>query len=251
MPDPILLVEGLVAGYIADVDIVRGVDIVVHAGEIVTVVGPNGAGKSTVLKAISGLLRPRAGTVAFAGEMIHGVRPHRIARAGLGYVPQRANVFASMTVEDNLDLGAMPFSVDARRQKNEAYDLFPRLRERRRQYAGTLSGGERQMLAIARSLMGQPRLLLLDEPSAGVAPMLVDLIFEKTMEINERGTTILMVEQNARRALAISHRGYVLDLGSNRYTGTGSELLEDPRVVDLYLGGTARLDRAATTEEPA
>jgi ABC-type branched-subunit amino acid transport system ATPase component len=235
--EPVLRVDGLVAGYVAEVDILSGVDLAVHEGEIVTVIGPNGAGKSTLLKAICGLLRPRAGTIFRGGEQIDGLAAHRIARSGVGYVPQRANVFASMTIDENLDLGAIPFRhVDAGRRRDVVFDLFPRLAERRRQAAGTL--------AIGKTLMADPAVLLLDEPSAGVAPMLVELIFQKALEINAAGTTILMVEQNARRALALSHRGYVLDLGKNRYEGTGRELLGDPRVAELYLGSPA-----ATTEE--
>ncbi len=243
MTEPVLRVEGLVAGYVAEVDILSGVDLSVYPGEIVTVVGPNGAGKSTLMKAICGLLRPREGAVFRGEKRIDGLRPHTIARSGVGYVPQRSNVFTSMTIDENLDLGALPFpGVDTSRRRSEIFDLFPRLSERRRQHAGTLSGGERQMLAIAKTLMAEPTILLLDEPSAGVAPLLVDLIFDKALEINAAGTTILIVEQNARRALALSHRGYVLDLGRNRFEGTGEELLHDSRVVDLYLGGTARID---------
>ncbi len=241
--DEIMQVEGLVAGYVAEVDVLTGVTLTVSKGEIVTVVGPNGAGKSTLIKAICGVVRPRAGSISLGQERIDGLPPHTIARKGLGYVPQRRNVFASMTVDENLDLGALPFpAVDARERRGEIFDLFPRLRDRRRQNAGTLSGGERQMLAIAKTLMSEPTILLLDEPSAGVAPMMVDLMFEKVVEINERGTTILMVEQNARRSLALSHRGYVLDLGKNRYEGTSRDLLNDERVAELYLGGPERLE---------
>jgi neutral amino acid transport system ATP-binding protein len=243
MAEPVLRVENLVAGYVAEVDILTGVGLTVYPGEIVTVIGPNGAGKSTLIKTICGLLRPREGAIYRGERRIDGLATHAIARSGVGYVPQRGNVFTTMTIDENLDLGALPFPhVDARERRAEIFDLFPRLRDRRRQYAGTLSGGERQMLAIAKTLMAEPTILLLDEPSAGVAPLLVDLIFEKALEVNERGTTILLVEQNARRALALSHRGYVLDLGRNRFEGTGKELLHDPRVVDLYLGGSARID---------
>lgn len=245
MAEALLRIEGLVAGYVPEVDILAGVDLSVFPGEIVTVVGPNGAGKSTLMKAVCGILRPRQGAIYRGGQRIDSLRSSAIARSGVGYVPQRSNVFRSMTVEENLELGALPFrKVDVRARKSEIFELFPRLGDRRRQCAGTLSGGERQMLAIAKTLMPEPSILLLDEPSAGVAPLLVDLIFEKAVEINRAGTAILMVEQNARRALALSHRGYVLDLGRNRFEGTGEELLHDPRVVDLYLGGAARIDRA-------
>lgn len=241
----VLATEGLVAGYVPEVDILRGVDVTVRDSEIVTIVGPNGAGKSTLIKAICGLVPPRAGRILLRGRDVTGAKPHRLAREGIGYVPQLANVFASMTVEENLEMGAIPFAgVDVAARKAAMLSLFPQLAERARQRAGALSGGERQMVAIARTLMPEPRILLLDEPSAGVAPMLVDLLFEKVAEVNRAGVSVLVVEQNARRALAMSHRGYVLDLGTSRFTGTGRELLEDPRVVDLYLGGGARIDGA-------
>jgi neutral amino acid transport system ATP-binding protein len=240
MPDAVLQTEGLVAGYVPEVDILHGVDVRVEAGEIVTVVGPNGAGKSTLIRAVIGLLRPREGSVLFRGEPITGLRPHKIVAQGIGYVAQRDNVFPSMSVEENLELGARSADADV----SAMWELFPRLRERRRQQAGTLSGGERQMLAMARALIAQPELLLLDEPSAGLSPQFVEVIFEKIAEINARGVPILMVEQNARRALAMSSRGYVLDLGRNRFEGSGDELLHDPKVVDLYLGGASRVDVA-------
>jgi ABC-type branched-subunit amino acid transport system ATPase component len=240
MPDAVLRTEGLVAGYVPEVDILHGVDVRVEAGEIVTVVGPNGAGKSTLIRAVIGLLRPREGRVVLRGEDITGLRPHTVVAKGVGYVAQRDNVFATMSVEENLELGARSADADV----PAMWELFPRLRERRRQQAGTLSGGERQMLAMARALVAQPDLLLLDEPSAGLSPQFVDVIFEKIAEINARGVPILMVEQNARRALAMSSRGYVLDLGRNRFEGRGYELLHDPKVVDLYLGGASRVDVA-------
>jgi ABC-type branched-subunit amino acid transport system ATPase component len=240
MPDAVLRTEGLVAGYVPEVDILHGVDVRVEAGEIVTVVGPNGAGKSTLIRAVIGLLRPREGRVVLRGEDITGLRPHTVVAKGVGYVAQRDNVFATMSVEENLELGARSADADV----PAMWELFPRLRERRRQQAGTLSGGERQMLAMARALVAQPDLLLLDEPSAGLSPQFVDVIFEKIAEINARGVPILMVEQNARRALAMSSRGYVLDLGRNRFEGSGYELLHDPKVVDLYLGGASRVDVA-------
>jgi len=239
---PVLETRGLVAGYVPEVDILHSVDLRVLPGELVTIVGPNGAGKSTLIRAVVGLLRPRAGTILLAGDDITGVRANRVVARGVGYVAQRENVFASMSVEENLELGAGARAAVARERLPRIFDLFPRLKERRRQQAGTLSGGERQMLAMARALIAEPKLLLLDEPSAGLSPILVDVIFEKIAEIGAAGIPILMVEQNARRALGMSHRGYVLDLGRNRFEGTGPELLHDPKVVDLYLGGTGRID---------
>jgi ABC-type branched-subunit amino acid transport system ATPase component len=242
---PVLRVRGLVAGYVPEVDVLRGVDVDVRAGEMVTIVGPNGAGKSTLVKAIVGLLTPRAGTVELRGEAIGGEKPHRIAAKGVGYVPQRDNVFATMSVEENLELGLLPRRRDSGETLHGVLELFPVLAARRRQPAGTLSGGERQMLAMARTLVAEPHVLLLDEPSAGLSPILADATFEKIAEIKARGTTIMLVEQNARRALSMSHRGYVLDLGQNRFEGAGDELLRDPKVVDLYLGGRGRIDATA------
>jgi ABC-type branched-subunit amino acid transport system ATPase component len=233
-----LRATGLVAGYVPEVDILTGVDAVVHESEIVTIVGPNGAGKSTLLKCMFGLLPPRSGRVVLRDEDITGHRPHTITRRGMSYVPQLDNVFPSLSVEENLELGALAGrDGDARERMDAIYELFPRLAERRRQAAGTMSGGERQMVAMARALMPGPEVLLLDEPSAGLAPAFVDAIFEQVLDVNRVGVTVLMVEQNARRALAMSHRGYVLDLGSNRFEGPGRELLEDPKVAELYLGG--------------
>jgi neutral amino acid transport system ATP-binding protein len=239
---PVFSVEALVAGYFSDVPILDGVDVAVRPGEMVTIVGPNGAGKSTLVKAAIGLLRPWSGRVRLRGEDITGRRPHTIVSRGVGYVAQRQNVFPTMTVAENLELGALALREDKPRSPNDTFELFPRLHERRRQLAGTLSGGERQMLALARALTAQPDVLLLDEPSAGLAPMARDLIFEKIGEINATGVAILMVEQNARRALAMSHRGYVLDTGRNRFEGPGRELLADPKVAQLYLGGGGRLE---------
>jgi len=242
---PVLRAEGLVAGYVPEVDILSGVNAEVREGEIVTIVGPNGAGKSTLIKCVFGLLPPRAGRVLLRDEDITGERPHVITRRGMSYVPQLDNVFPTLTVEENLEMGAIAARGTDRGERMAAmYDLFPRLAERRRQPAGTMSGGERQMVAMARALMPNPTVLLLDEPSAGLAPAFVDAIFDQVLEVNRVGVTVLMVEQNARRALAMSHRGYVLDLGSNRFEGPGRELLEDPKVAELYLGG-ARLDRGA------
>ena len=239
----VLRTVGLVAGYVAEVDILGGVDVEVRDGEIVTVVGPNGAGKSTLIKTIFGLLKPREGRVELRDEDISGEKPHNITRRGMSYVPQLDNVFPSLTVEENLVIGALARPGTDRGERIAAmYDLFPRLGERRRQAAGTMSGGERQMVAMARALVPEPDVLLLDEPSAGLAPAFVDTIFEKIEDINATGVTIMMVEQNARRALRMSDRGYVLDLGRNRFHGAGQELLDDPKVAELYLGGTARID---------
>jgi neutral amino acid transport system ATP-binding protein len=248
--ETVLKTEDVVAGYTPEVDILTGVDIEVHEGEIVTIVGPNGAGKSTLMKAIFGLVLPREGRIELRGEDITGSAPHTVTRKGVSYVSQLDNVFPSLTVEENLELGAIAGggdSVDERMQR--MFELFPRCFERRRQAAGTMSGGERQMVAMARALMPDPQVLLLDEPSAGLAPAFVNAIFEKVLDINRAGVTLLMVEQNARRALSMSDRGYVLDLGQNRFQGPGRELIEDPKVADLYLGGAARVDRLEEAQE--
>ncbi len=248
----ILATEGIVAGYVSEVNILEDVSISVAEGEIVTIIGPNGAGKSTLIKTIFGLIRPRAGRVLFRGEDITAEKPHVCTRRGLSYVPQLENVFKSLTVEENLEVGSLDRSKTTD-QMDRMYELFPRLGERRRQAAGTMSGGERQMLAMGRALMPDPQLLLLDEPSAGLAPAFVQATFEQIENVNDSGVTIVMVEQNARRALSMSDRGYVLDVGTNRFEGPGRQLLEDPKVAELYLGGTARLERAekeAAAEEP-
>jgi len=237
----LLVTEDLVAGYVPGVDILDGVSLSVGEGEIATVVGPNGAGKSTLIRTIFGLLRPRRGRVTLRGEDLTGLEPHSITRRGMSYVPQLDNVFPSLSVEENLEMGSLERS-RTRERIGRMYELFPRLGERRSQAAGTMSGGERQMLAMARALMPKPRVLLLDEPSAGLAPAFVETIFEQVRTINEAGVTVVMVEQNARRALAMSDRGYVLDLGRNRFQGAGRDLLEDHKVAELYLGGTARID---------
>jgi len=232
----VLETKELVAGYSADVDILSGISIAVGEGEIVTVVGPNGAGKSTLMKTVIGLVVPRAGRILLRGSDIAGRRPHEIVRLGLGYVPQRENVFKNMNVVENLELGAGAQARPAVAARiEELLRLFPRLAQRRKQAVGTMSGGERQMVAMARALMPKPDILLLDEPSAGLAPMFVQAMFEQVAEVNAAGVSILMVEQNARAALALSHRGYVLDLGRNCFEGPGRQLLEDPRLTELYL----------------
>ena len=238
----VLWADDVVAGYIPEVDILNGVSLAVNEGEIVTVIGPNGAGKSTLIKTIFGLLTPRSGRIELRGDDITGRKPHDITRSGMSYVPQLDNVFPSLTVDENLEMGSLDTS-RTRERIDHMYELFPRLGERQDQVLGTMSGGERQMVAMARALMPDPQVLLLDEPSAGLAPAFVDAIFDKIEEVNRTGVTLVMVEQNARRALGMSHRGYVLDVGTNRFQGTGRDLLTDPKVAQLYLGGTARVDR--------
>lgn len=244
----VLDAEDLVAGYVPEVDILNGVSLEVKEGEVVTVIGPNGAGKSTLIKTIFGLLPPRRGRVRLRDEEITGRKPHDITRSRMSYVPQLDNVFPSLSVTENLEMGSLDSS-RTQQQIERMFELFPRLGERTEQVVGTMSGGERQMVAMARALMPDPQVLLLDEPSAGLAPAFVDAIFDKVEEINRTGVTIVMVEQNARRALGMSSRGYVLDVGTNRFQGTGRELLEDPKVAELYLGGTARVDRPEGEDE--
>ncbi|PXX95582.1 ABC transporter ATP-binding protein [Halomonas sp. LBP4] len=234
---PLLKAEGVTAGY-GDMEILHEVDLEVEAGEIVSLIGPNGAGKSTLMKTIFGLLHPKSGSITYRDKPIHGRKPHEIVTLGLCYVPQVANVFVTLTVEENLDMGA--YLLDEREippRRERVYELFPRLRERRRQRAGKMSGGERQMVAMGSALMLEPDLLLLDEPSAGLSPKLVDEIFDNIRRINAAGLAVLMVEQNARKSLQMANRGYVLANGENRYDGTGQELLADPDVARLYLGG--------------
>jgi ABC-type branched-subunit amino acid transport system ATPase component len=232
----ILTVESLDAGY-EDVPVLHAVGLEVPRGGVVCVIGPNGAGKSTLLKAVYGLLRPSGGTVRFEGEDITGLRPHELTRRGLNYVPQLDNVFPTMSVRENLEVGAAVLGRERRDACERVLGTFPTLAGRRRQRAGTLSGGQRKLLALARALVSRPSLLLLDEPSAGLSPLAMDEVFAKLEEINGLGVSLVLVEQNARRSLALSDRGYVLDMGRNRYEGTGAELLHDPKVVDLYLGG--------------
>lgn len=233
--EALLTVEDLRAGY-GEVDIVQGASLRVAPGELVVIVGPNGAGKSTLLKAIFGLVRPRGGRVAFAGHDITASAPEATARLGLGYVPQVANVFPTLDVRENLELGGYLRRDGARERMEALLRDFPRLRERLHQRAGLLSGGERQMLALAKALMLDPRLLLLDEPSAGLAPAIVDEVFAKVRQVRAEGVAVLMVEQKARKALAQADRGYVLDQGQNRFEGPGPELLANPDVGRLYLG---------------
>jgi branched-chain amino acid transport system ATP-binding protein len=232
----------LVAGYLPGVDVLNGCSFDVGDREIVGIIGPNGAGKSTLVKAVFGLVSIRKGTVSLYDDDITKCAPHDLVKRGVGYVPQMRNVFGTLTVEDNLRMGSYlrPRAFHARR--DEIVALLPRLAVKLRQRAGSLSGGERQMLAMARALMMEPAVLLLDEPSAGLSPMMQDDVFDRIVGVNAAGVSVLMVEQNARRCLEIAHRGYVLDQGRNAYTGTGAELLNDEKVVELYLGTLARAE---------
>ena len=237
MSDALLTVRGLDVYYGA-VHALKGVDLEVRAGEIVTLIGANGAGKSTLLRTISGLVRPRGGTMTFDGRDLSRIPPHDIVVAGISHAPEGRAVFANLTVEDNLTLGAYRrHDPQVGADMEKMYALFPRLSERKKQPAGTMSGGEQQMLAIARALMSRPRLLLLDEPSLGLAPLLVADIFRTIVEINREGTTILLVEQNANQALKVAHRGYVLETGKVALADDAANLLANPAVKEAYLGG--------------
>ncbi len=238
MSTPLLSAYRITAGY-GNLDILHEVSLAVSVGEIVSVIGPNGAGKSTAFKAIVGFLQPKSGRVVFNGEEITGLRPDLVLRRGLAYVPQGRLVFPQMTVLENLEMGAyiVPESRKVAAALETVYALFPVLFERRRQKAGTMSGGEQQMVAIGRALMTSPRLVLLDEPSLGLSPKFVTLIFGTLVEMKRAGYTLMLVEQNAVRALTIADRGYVLELGRNRFEGAGTALLADPEVKRLYLGG--------------
>ncbi len=233
---PLLEVQDLAAGY-GDADVLHGLSLQVGDGELVAVIGPNGAGKSTLLKALAGLVPPRAGRIALRGADITGAGTRRIVASGLCYVPQEANVFASLSVWENLTIGAWTAPGALAERARAVVELFPVLAERRRARAGTLSGGERQMLAMAMALLVEPRLLLLDEPSAGLAPALQRHVFDLIREINGRGLAILLVEQNARESLALCQRAYVLAMGRVRAEGPGPALRDDPEIRRLYLGG--------------
>jgi neutral amino acid transport system ATP-binding protein len=235
---PLLEVENVHAGYVKDLDILQGVNFRVYPGELVAVIGPNGAGKSTLAKTIFGLLTPHTGSMMFDDKSIVGLKSDQIVQQGMCYVPQISNVFRSLTVEENLEMGAFVLDQPIQPLKDEIFTRFPKLAERRNQRAGTLSGGERQMLAMGRALMLKPKLLLLDEPSAALSPLLVESVFEQIREINRTGTAIVLVEQNARRALEMADRGYVLEAGRDRFEGRGIDLLNDPKVGELYLGAT-------------
>lgn len=223
-----------------NVEVLHGINLTVEEGEIVTILGANGAGKSTTLLSISGLVRPSQGTVLFAGKPLHRLAAHQVVRERISHSPEGRRVFGTLSVQENINLGAFTIKDKGRvaRSRKWIYELFPRLEERKHQLAGTLSGGEQQMLAIGRALMSDPRVLLLDEPSLGLAPLLVKAIFQTIREINAAGVTVVLVEQNAKAALRLAHRGYVLEVGHVIVSGKASELLSNPEVLDAYLGGS-------------
>jgi len=236
MNKTILECNAVAAGYVKGLNILQGVDLVVYENEIVSIIGPNGAGKSTLLKAIMGLINISGGRFFIEGQEKTNLATHKIVNLGVGYVPQVANVFPSLTIEENLEIGSWSLKTSKKKALEKIYEDFEILKDRKRDKAGNLSGGQRQILALARALITSPQILLLDEPSAGLSPVAINEVFSKVKEINESGVAILLVEQNAKRALSFSDRGYVLDQGRNAYQGSGEELLNDPRVIDLYLG---------------
>ncbi|MEO1732951.1 MAG: ABC transporter ATP-binding protein [Pseudomonadota bacterium] len=235
--DAFLIGDTMTGGYGAGPDILHDCTIAVNPGEIAVIVGPNGAGKSTAMKAVFGMLDVRQGSVRLDGEDITGLTPQARVVKGMGFVPQTQNIFTSMTVEENLEMGAFIRQDDFSDTMTQVYDLFPILKEKRDQPAGELSGGQRQQVAVGRALMTQPKVLMLDEPTAGVSPIVMDELFDRIIEVSRTGIPILMVEQNARQALEIADKGYVLVQGRNAYTGTGKELLADPEVRKSFLGG--------------
>ena len=228
--------NGIAAGYVKGLNILQGIDMIINEKEIVSIIGPNGAGKSTLLKAIMGIINISGGRFFIDGVEKTNTPTHQIVKEGVGYVPQVENVFPSLTIEENLEIGSWSIDTSIKQSISKIFDDFPMLKERRKDKAGNLSGGQRQILALARALATSPKILLLDEPSAGLSPVAIKEVFEIVKEINSRGVAILLIEQNATRALNFSDRGYVLDQGRNAYQGKGQELLDDPRVVDLYLG---------------
>lgn len=238
--EPVLTAKNLVAGYLPGVNILNGCDLDCYPGELIGIIGPNGAGKSTLLKALFGLVSIREGSVSLQGEDITNLKANKLVQAGVGFVPQTNNVFPSLSIEENLQMGLYLRPKKFAERLEVIYDLFPVLGQRRNQRAGSLSGGERQSVAMARALMMDPKVLLLDEPSAGLSPVRQDETFIRTRRINKAGVSIIMVEQNARRCLQICDRGYVLDQGRNAYSGTGRELADDPKVIELYLGTLAK-----------
>jgi branched-chain amino acid transport system ATP-binding protein len=236
MADPFLIGENMTGGY-GPVDILHNCTIAVERGQIAVIVGPNGAGKSTAMKAVFGMLNLRGGRVLLDGEDITKLSPQARVRKGMGFVPQTSNIFTSMTVEENLEMGAFIRTDEIKDTMAQIYDLFPILKQKRLQAAGELSGGQRQQVAVGRALMTQPKVLMLDEPTAGVSPIVMDELFDRIIEVARTGISILMVEQNARQALDIADKGYVLVQGANRFTDTGQALLADPDVRRSFLGG--------------
>ena len=236
----LLRADEVVAGYVPGVNILNGCDFYVNDGELVGIIGPNGAGKSTLLKAIFGLIKVSTGSITLRGEEITGYKANKLVAKGVGFVPQTNNVFPSLTIEENLQMGVYQSPKKFKQSFEFVTGLFPALGDRRAQRAGSLSGGERQMVAMGRALMMEPSVLLLDEPSAGLSPALQDEVFVRTRQINRAGVSVIMVEQNARRCLQICDRGYVLDQGRNAYTASGKDLANDPKVIELYLGTLAQ-----------
>ncbi|WP_226621464.1 ABC transporter ATP-binding protein [Alloyangia pacifica] len=234
---PFLIGDAMTGGYGKGADILHGCTIAVERGEIAVIVGPNGAGKSTAMKAVFGMLDLRAGAVRLDGEDITALSPQDRVKRGMGFVPQVRNIFPSMSVEENLEMGAFIRKDDFRETMEQVYGLFPILKDKRKQAAGELSGGQRQQVAVGRALMTRPKVLMLDEPTAGVSPIVMDELFDRILEVARTGIPILMVEQNARQALEIADKGYVLVQGANAFTGTGKELLADPDVRRSFLGG--------------
>ena len=237
MSEPYLIGESMTGGYGGGGDILHGCTVAAERGEISVIVGPNGAGKSTAMKALFGMLELRSGSVRLDGDDIGALSPQQRVARGMGFVPQTSNVFPSMSVEENLEMGAYLRTDDIRATMDEVFELFPILADKRRQAAGELSGGQRQQVAVGRALMTRPKVLMLDEPTAGVSPVVMDELFERILDVAATGLPVLMVEQNARQALAIADRGYVLVQGANAFDGTGAELLADPDVRRSFLGG--------------
>ena len=237
MAEPFLIGDAMSGGYGSGPDILHDCTVAVDKGQIAVIVGPNGAGKSTAMKAVFGMLNVRQGAVRLNGEDITGLTPQARVAKGMGFVPQTSNIFTSLTVEENLEMGAFLRRDDIQTTMEQVYDLFPILRDKRYQKAGELSGGQRQQVAVGRALMTEPQVLMLDEPTAGVSPIVMDELFDRIIEVARTGISILMVEQNARQALEIADKGYVLVQGRNRYTDSGKALLEDPEVRKSFLGG--------------
>ena len=241
MSQPVVFADNLVAGYLPGINILNGCSLVANQGELIGIIGPNGAGKSTLLKAIFGQVNVRSGKITLNGEDITGLKANKLVTKGVAFVPQTNNVFPSLTIEENLEMGVFQTPKRFNERFEFVTNIFPDLAKRRNQKAGSLSGGERQMVAMGRALMIDPSVLLLDEPSAGLSPVRQDEAFLRVKEVNKAGVTVIMVEQNARRCLQICDRAYVLDQGKDAHTGTGRELLNDPKMVELYLGNLADL----------